>query len=63
MRIKAIYCALKFGILPYWCYEQKRHYKCSYIQHLLINTKYAFRWFTFRESENDIQFEKETNHG
>jgi hypothetical protein len=60
-RIKAIACALWFGILPWWMYEEKRHYDCSYAHHLWINIKYAVRWILFIENESDRQFEKKTN--
>lgn len=61
MRSKAIYNAIKHGLLPYWMYETEKHYDCSYWQHLFINVRYAFRWITFRELELDIEFEKEIN--
>lgn len=62
MRMRAIFCALYFGILPYWCYEKTRHYQCSYWQHLMINLKYAWRWLSFTETAKDIEFEKRTNY-
>jgi hypothetical protein len=61
MRLKAIYKALYHGILPYWCYEDVKHYDCSYWQHLWINIQYAFRWATFREYQSDVEFEKTNN--
>lgn len=61
MRIRAIYKALKHGILPWWMYEDKKHYNGSYLQHLCINIQYAWRWITFNELESDIEFEKEVN--
>lgn len=62
MRARAIYNALKFGLLPYWCYEKEKHYDCSYWLHLRINLQYAFRWLTFREDPTDIDFELSTNN-
>ena len=62
MRLRAIYMALYHGILPYWCYEKEKHYKCSYWRHLLINLRYAFRWAAFIEFESDTEFEKQINN-
>jgi hypothetical protein len=61
MRLRAIYNAFYHGIMPYWCYENQKHYNCSYLTHLLINLKYALRWLSFREYESDIEFETTTN--
>lgn len=62
MRAKAIYHCLKYGLLPWWMYEDKKHYDFGYWQHLWINLCYAFKWATFRETESDIIFEKEVNN-
>jgi hypothetical protein len=61
VRAKAILKAIYHGLMPYGVYEQKRHYKCSYLQHLWINICYGWRWATFRELDSDIEFEKQTN--
>jgi hypothetical protein len=61
MRLRAIWCCLKFGLLPWWAYEKQRHYNCSYWQHLQINAGYAWRWLTFQEDEEDRAFERDTN--
>jgi hypothetical protein len=61
MRIRAIYKCVVHGLLPYWMYEKQKHYTCSYLEHLAINIKYAWRWATFSETESDINFEKTTN--
>lgn len=61
VRIRAICKAIYHGVLPYRCYEKVKHYDCSYLQHLLINLKYAWRWVTFKEDESDIAFEKQIN--
>lgn len=61
MRIRAIYNALKHGILPWWMYEDARHYDCSYWYHLWTNLQYAWRWITGAETPDDIQFET-NNH-
>lgn len=63
MRIRAIYYCLKFGVLPWWCYERRRHYTCSYLDHLALNLRYAWRWITFQETAEDITFERQVNGG
>jgi hypothetical protein len=61
-RIKAIACALWFGILPWQCYELECHYKgMSYLNHLLLNLGLALKWMLFLESRSDIEFEKKIN--
>lgn len=62
VRAKAILFSIKYGLLPYWCYEKKCHYYCSYLEHLVINIKYAWRWITFNEYQGDIEFEQKTNN-
>lgn len=62
IRTRAILKALYFGIMPYWVYENVRHYECSYWQHLVINIKYAWRWITYSEDESDREFELKTNN-
>jgi hypothetical protein len=61
MRANAIYSCLKYGLLPWWMYEDVKHYECSYISHLWLNIQYMCRWLTFQEYESDIEFEKEYN--
>jgi hypothetical protein len=61
MRLRAILKALYHGLLPWWMYESKKHYECSYWQHLWINVIYAWRWLTFGEYESDVEFEKQIN--
>lgn len=60
-RARAIYNALKHGLLPWWMYERQRHYDCTYWEHLVINLKYACRWMMFTEDASDVEFEK-NNH-
>lgn len=61
VRLKAILNCLYFGLLPWWMYEKKRHYDCSYVYHLVINIQHAWRWATFHEDESDKEFESEVN--
>lgn len=57
MRLRAIGCALKFGLLPTWIYEDHPHHDLTYLGHLRLNLVYAWRWATFRESAEDRLFE------
>jgi hypothetical protein len=62
MRIRAIACAVFYGIAPYWLYEDQPHYApMGYLAHLGVNLAYGFRWLTFREASEDRQFEAEVN--
>lgn len=61
MRRRAVWCCLKFGLLPSRLYERERHYGCSYWAHLLLNARYGWRWLRGRETADDIAFELETN--
>ena len=61
MRTRAVLKALYHGLLPYWCYEKVRHYECSYLQHLVVNLKYAFRWIIGKQQFGDIRFELTIN--
>jgi len=62
MRFRAIVCAAFYGLAPYWLYEDKPHYAPrSYFAHLAMNVGLAARWFTFRETVEDRQFEREVN--
>lgn len=40
-KIKEVGQCLFYGIMPYWVYERRCHYDCTYWQHLLINLRYA----------------------
>ncbi len=61
MRAGAIIACLYYGLLPWWCYERRRHYSCSYWRHLWINLALAWRWATCRQTYSDMRFELETN--
>lgn len=62
VRVKAIVCALYYGILPWWMYENKKHFEGSYLHHLFINIGYAAMWLFFMETEDDRRFEKLVNN-
>jgi hypothetical protein len=61
-RLRAIGCALFYGLAPFWLYEDEPHYwPMGYLPHLGMNLALAARWLTFREDEGDRQFEREVN--
>lgn len=62
MRTRAVFCALCFGLLPWWVYEPTCHYAGeSYGAHLLRNLRLAWLWLTGRQRFGDVRFEVETN--
>jgi hypothetical protein len=62
VRARAIFCALRFGVLPWWTYERTPHYApMSYWAHLGENLAYALRWLRGREDDEDRAFEREVN--
>jgi hypothetical protein len=64
MRRRAIWCALKFGLLPWWLYEEEKHYAgMGYWAHLWLNLRYGARWLLHREDGGDRAFEMEVNSG
>jgi hypothetical protein len=62
VRLRAISCALWYGVLPWQIYEDECHYvPMSYLAHLWMNLGHAFRWVAFRETDEDRRFEAEVN--
>lgn len=62
MRLRAIFCCLYFGVMPWQLYETAKHYEgWSYLRHLRLNINQALIWLTFRETDNDCKFEQEVN--
>jgi hypothetical protein len=62
MRLRAIACALFYGIAPWQLYEDEPHYRpWGYWRHLGENLAYAWSWMTFRETEQDHRFERAVN--
>ncbi len=59
MRARAIWEALWFGIRPSWMYEATPHYDCGYRRHLAMNLALAWRWATWRETDDDRAFARE----
>lgn len=62
MRIRAIICALWYGVLPWQLYERECHYRgMTYGEHLLLNLRLAVTWATWSETEDDREFERTVN--
>lgn len=62
MRLRAIRCAVFYGLAPYWLYEDEPHYApWTYWRHLRENVAYATRWLLFVETDEDRKFEREVN--
>jgi hypothetical protein len=65
LRARAIWFALKYGVLPWWLYESECHYEAEgasgYLAHLRVNLGLVLRWVTFTESADDVAFEREVN--
>lgn len=62
MRFRAIGCAIFYGVVPSWLYEDTPHYApWGYWRHLWENVAYGLRWLTFRETGEDGRFEAEVN--
>ena len=61
MKLRAIFCCTYFSIAPWWIYEKKKHYERTYWKHLKLNWEQAMIWLTGKETEDDIEFEKEIN--
>lgn len=62
MRLRAIFCCVWFSLMPWQVYEASCHYcGMTYYQHLKLNLDSLLTWVTFRETQEDIMFEKETN--
>lgn len=61
MRLRAIFCALYFGLMPSWVYEKEPHYPGSYFNHMRLNLEMVFIWGLFKETPDDCYFEKKLN--
>lgn len=63
VRLRAVWYALKFGLLPWQWYERACHYApWGYWRHMGLNLALAWRWATWREYPGDINFEREVNN-
>lgn len=62
VRLRAIWCCIWFGLVPWPVYERKCHYSgMTYIQHLMLNVEFVAIWITGKELHSDWEFEKKTN--
>ena len=64
LRIRAIFCCLYFGTMPWRVYEKECHYEgVSYLSHLWMNLETAWHWvwLTDEITQEYIDFEKEVN--
>ena len=55
------FVAFILGILPWWIYEKKKHYRRTYWKHIKLNFGDARAWLLRRETQEDIDFEEEIN--
>lgn len=61
-RRRAIRLALKYGLLPWWSYENSPHYTpMTYWEHLWLNLVYAAVWLLRLEDDDDREFERVVN--
>ena len=61
-RIRAIFCCIWFGIVPWQLYESEKHYEYDYFTHLKLNWGMVFFWITkWKIDEEELKFEKEVN--
>lgn len=61
MRLRAIFCCLYFGIVPWWIYEPTCHYEKGYWKHLQLNLEMAMIWLLYLEEYEDLEFESKVN--
>lgn len=61
VRRRAIWRALRFGLMPWWLYESEKHHEGSWLHHSAVNVYYAARWAFGCETAEDRKFERETN--
>ena len=61
MRIRAIFCCFYFSLMPWWIYEKKKHYDTHYLKHIKLNLSQIKVWLLKQETQEDIDFERETN--
>ena len=62
MRLKAMWCCMWFGTMPYRVYEKKKHYRRGYWKHLKLNWGTVWMWLTHRKiGKSYVDFENDTN--
>jgi hypothetical protein len=61
VRLRAIFCCIYFSVMPWWIYENKKHYRRTYWKHLKLNFSQIKVWLLKQETQEDIDFEEEIN--
>lgn len=61
MRLRAIWCCLWFGILPWQLYQGESHYRRGYARHLYLNLATVLHWALWIEPAERHDFEREVN--
>ena len=61
MRIRAVFCCIYFSLMPWWIYEKKKHYDTNYLKHMKLNLSQIKVWLLKQETQEDLDFERETN--
>jgi hypothetical protein len=62
MRVKAMWCCIWFGTMPYRVYEKTCHYRRGYLGHLKLNWGTVWMWVTSGQVRKSfVDFENETN--
>tara|TARA_X000000950_G_C13836300_1_gene628335 strand:- start:956 stop:1231 length:276 start_codon:yes stop_codon:yes gene_type:complete len=61
-RIRAIFCCIWFGTMPWQLYEHKKHYGYDYLSHLKLNWKMVLVWLTsLKIDAEELEFEQKAN--
>jgi len=60
-RMRAIWCCIWFGLMPWQVYQPICHYRSGYWRHAWLNVRQAWVWITFAESASARKFEREVN--
>jgi hypothetical protein len=47
--------------LPWWIYENKKHYRRTYCKHIKLNFEQIKIWLLKNETQEDVDFEREVN--
>lgn len=62
VRIRAIFCCIWFGTMPWRLYENKKHYEYDYVSHLKLNWNMVLVWLTsLKIDAEELKFEQEVN--
>jgi hypothetical protein len=61
-RIRAIFCCIWFGTMPWQLYENEKHYEYDYWSHLKLNWRMLWVWLTsWKLDAEELEFEHEVN--